>query len=506
MSNVTTEGRDGSYIRFTDAFPMGNCKINRASYCYVGNKMLEASIAYTHNGCGCNEYLALKHRHQMQTLAFTMDPDIMLQHLNTLIGESRLQAQSFTLLSRHEVVNSYVGRWKRRYLRAMLSLEEYPLCNADFNINMFVKPDKEDALPKGGPRAIQYRGARAALEMARFTQSIEHQVYELNDDHGTRIFGKGCNQHTLAEDFLKKRDLFRDPAFLMLDASKFDAHVSVEFLEIVRCFYVQLLQLAGQAKYVSYLWGKTLTSYGYTRHGIKYKTRGTRMSGDMDTGLGNSLIMFAALTHYMYVTGISKYVMAINGDDSVIFIEKDQLAKARDISCFVEMGLKMKFEVALDFQHMEFCQCRMVETDYGWTLARSPHRIITRLGWSVNKFGKSRLKDYILSLGMGECAVSYGVPIGYAIGLALKLAGRGGKYTVWDRWAQEWCQQERYWEAEVGTVSYATRVSYERAFDISPEKQIELENSIKVRLGCAITDQQWHHFRELFPEEPLMGL
>jgi hypothetical protein len=334
---------------------------------------------------------------------------------------------------------------------------------------------------------------------------VEHAVYGLLDDHGTRIFGKGCNMHTLAADFLDKKNLFLSPVYLMLDASKFDAHVSAEFLQMVRRFYVSICEYSGQARYVSYMWQNTIKNYGVTRHGIKYSTWATRMSGDMDTGLGNSLIMYVALRCYLDAVGITKYAMSINGDDSVIFIEREQLAKARDISIFKSMGFKMKFEVAMSFQNMEFCQCRMVDTDYGWTLARSPHRILTRIGWSVNKFGKDRIRDYALSLGMGECAVSYGVPIGYAVGRALLKAGRGGKYIIWDRWSQEWLQQEKYWQCSKATVSYATRVSYEAAFGISPEEQISLEENIDVCLKLAISDHQWTLFRMMFTDEPLRG-
>jgi hypothetical protein len=278
----------------------------------------------------------------------------------------------------------------------------------------------------------------------------------------------------------------------MLDASKFDAHVSIELLRLVRRFYLSLCAVPHERRYVSYLWGKTFSNYGVTRRGVRYKTDGTRMSGDMDTGLGNSLIMYVVLSRYLHLVDITKSVMSVNGDDSVIIIERSDLAKARDVTSIERMGFKIKFEVAFELQDMEFCQCRMVETDYGWVLARSPERILTRTGWSPAKYGRKRIKDYIYSLGMGEMAISYGVPIGHALGKALWKESPTGDYFCWDRKKHLTVVKQKYWGKQTEcTISYAARVSYMNAFGITPEEQIHIENSFKVNTSMLITDTQF---------------
>lgn len=485
-------------------FPNGQCQIVRNTYCYVGDKVDIAKTVYTHNGCACNEVLALKFRHQVRTPPFYGDIEELEENLD-YIRRKVGGPESQTLKTRLEVVNNYCGRWKKRYYDAMVSLRDTPLTHQDFYNNMFVKADKEDKPIESAPRAIQYRRARCALEMGRMTHSIETEIYQIKDEHGTRIFGKGCNFHELAEDFVLKASLFSDPVYIMLDASKFDAHVTTDCLQMMRRFYKSLFKRR-EATYVNYLYGKTITNQGFSRHGVRYKTSGTRMSGDMDTGLGNCLIMYTMLVAYMKRSMISKYVMSVNGDDSVIVIERSQLAKATDISCFQDWGFKMKFEVCYELQDVEYCQCKMVETDYGWIMCRSPERILSRDGWSVNRYGGRNLKNYVYSLAMGEMAVNYGLPIGYPLAekfyalvgeQELAMKSRKATYTV---------EKQRYWHNVHGaTISGATRASYENAFGIPPGRQIEIENSLNVTLGLNITEQQNTNYVDYLLSEPVMG-
>jgi len=375
---------------------------------------------------------------------------------------------------------------------ALEELKTRSLNRGDFQNRGFVKADKEHAVDiEKASRLIQYMKPTGALEMGRFTHAIESQIYSLQDKYNTKIFGKGGNLHEMGEDLNRKREQFQNPVYLLLDASKFDAHVSTEMLQMVAEWYLNLVEDPKQRSYVAWLWKHTFTNYGTTKNGIRYKTNGTRMSGHMDTGLGNSLIMYSMLVSYLKIVGITKYSLSVNGDDSVIIIEKPDVGRASDLSCFKSFGFKMKFEMTDDFSKMDYCQTRPVNTKYGWMLARSPERILARVGFSVNKFCKKKIRDYLYSLGKGEEAINFGLPIGYALGQALVQSTPGGKMLALNRKRYISYTRQKFWNTGlVAEVDQVARMSYQEAWDITVEDQIALEQSFKIIMKPEVSEKQ----------------
>jgi len=451
-------------------------------------------LTFTHNGCLCNEILALQFRHQMSTPPVSHGAlPLLRQALDRLLEMRRpdgMPLERVTLRTRQQVVNSYKGRHRIKYFRAMVELNTRSLNRTDFYNRGFVKPDKEQEsdLTKAG-RLIQFMRPTGALEMGRFTHAVEMQVYSLQDGYDTKIFGKGGNLHDIAEDLNNKREHFHDPIFLLLDASKFDAHVSAELLRLVAEWYPSLLTHPTEQNYVKWMWSHTYTNYGSTQNGLRYRTHGTRMSGHMDTGLGNSLIMYAMLTAYMATKQITKYSMSVNGDDSVIVIERADLTAAKDISFLKDCGFNMKFEHTDNFSHMDYCQTRPVKTKYGWVLARSPERMLRRIGWSSNLFGARRGRDFLYSLGKGEKAINYGLPIGYALGQKLLDAAPNGRLLPLDRKKYISYTRQRYWATgREAVIDRETRESFAEAWGMSPEEQELVERSLRVSLAKEVPD------------------
>lgn len=493
---------------------LGVChRITNYSYSYVDRLTIDNEInppTYTHNGCACNEFVSFRYRHQQATKQPTNDMAARLYGSLTTLNDLAARTGtdlSFNLASRLKVVRSYRGRFYKRYFQAYTELTHRSLLRTDFLNNAFVKPDKEEreivyVATAKGPRMIQYMRATGALEMGRFTHAVESKIYAITDQFGTKVFGKGCNLHELAEDFVVKRSNFSDPIFLLLDASSFDAHVSAPLLRIVSKWYGTILRNSRDRAYVRWLWSHTYVNRGRTTNGLKFKTQGTRMSGHMDTGLGNSLIMYAMLTEYLKTVGVQKYSMSVNGDDSVIIIERSDLRRASDLSIFDECGFKMKFEYTDRFSQMEYCQCKPVETHYGWIMARSPERLLRRVGWSVHRFGKKMSKHYVYSLGLGEMAINYGLPIGYALGVKLREAACGApgappRMLPVNRKKYISATRQRYWQSsEPAIVSDLARESYEEAWGISPDDQVALEEALRVKLDPTLDQDHLDWFNE----------
>jgi len=447
----------------------------------------------------CNAYLALTLRHQANTPPLNLT--FLPRFLHKLLKFKDDQEQNIivdNLLTRLQVLSGYKGRWYRRYERAFRQLKNRQLNRKDFYNDCFVKADKENGIRKAA-RLIQYMKPTGALEMGRFTHAVEGKIYACEDKFGTKIFGKGANLHDLADDFIKKKSNFHDPVYLLLDATNFDSHVSMELTAAMITFYCTLVRNPKHKKLVRWLWSHVLVSFGHSKLGLRYKTRGTVFSGRMDTGLFDSMTTYSMLTNYMCDSGITKYSLSVNGDDSVTIIERADFGKLLGMDYFLNFGFVMKFDWTDNFSKMDYCQTRPVKTDYGWMLARSPERLLRRAGWSVKRFGKRCYKSYVKSLGLGEMAINYGLPLGYKLGRLMYDKGGGAKLLPCNRKRYISCTKQRFWQViDVPSISMETRLSYQDAWGMSPSEQLEVEAKMLIAVDPEITwQQQWHYERIL---------
>jgi len=195
---------------------------------------------------------------------------------------------------------------------------------------------------------------------------------------------------------------------------------------------------------------------------------------------------------------IDKYSILVNGDDSVVVIEKSQLAVTRNLNIFRYYGFNMKYEVTDDFSRLDFCQARPVETDYGWTMARRPDRLLGRTSWSVKMFGKTKMRSFVHTLGVCERAASWGVPVASALATKMIESTVGARMMKLSPWLTEhYALMQRWWKNGKPSVSNIARVSFYEAWDISPEEQMKIEASILVRLVARPTELQLQYYHDL---------
>jgi hypothetical protein len=474
MKNYTLPkmaSRPKSWIRYDPV----DCVINRFTYVHATNKLPGNKVSWTHNNCLCNQYIALKFRHQVET------PEMLIKKIDM---EPLLQISKGVQLApigRTKVVYSYMGRWRAKYQYAQQEYHNQGVQSYHSRLTLFPKDDLEMGVPEKAPRAIQFRHPVFMLEQARYTKSIEKWFYTIKDQFNTKIIGKS-DPFTIAKILMEKAGNFTDPIFLLLDASKFDSCVDIEWLKFCTEFYLTLFPKIYHRK-IRWLWSKTYVNYGSTKQGLKYKTNGTRMSGDMDTGLGNSIIMYTMLISYLARVGISKYSVLVNGDDSIVVIEKKDEIKSQDLTYFKEAGFNMKYEVAYEIGKAEFCQSRLIETDYGYTMARNPYRVMGRTSWTTTARKKKYYRAFINTLGLCERAASWGVPIASVMATKMIKVANTDKQVYLSPWVREnYNNMKKWWKNGEPVISLNTRLSFADAWDISCEEQIRLENSIKVKV------------------------
>lgn len=419
------------------------------------------SFAYkisTHASCVCNEYVSLHNRHLVDRSYLSADIKLLDLGFKLVSKAIRFKVQKMDVW---DVVRSYTGAKKRSYWKAALELR-YGFKKQYANLNMFIKPDRwpEEIAGDKPPRAIQYRRPHFNLKLAQYLKPFEDRVYEEFQPFGTRVIAKGLNLRQRGELFMDKIKKFKNPRFYCIDHSKFDSTVSVEHLQRLHKIYRRCVGKSVQ-QYLKHQY----KALGYTKHGIKYKVKGTRCSGDFDTGLGNSLISAAAI---MAVFKGCRYDFMLDGDDTVVILEGECSV---DRDSFARFGLETKLNVVHDKYHVEFCQSRLI-WNRGYMFSRNPLRAISHQCYTVKRYGLKGMIRYLAGVGRCEVACSAGVPLLQKQGMRYGIITDNPLYEQGTRWKM----QTKGWAVQPLEILMETRITFARAWGISVDLQLAFED------------------------------
>jgi len=433
---------------------------------------LNTSYVYTHKGCKCNEVVGLRERHQLSTGSkYTSKLDLD-KHLKPL-------AKKLTPCSYDHIIKRATGGKKKLLLSAKESLEFNGVTAEDAKIKMFLKDDKYEVFdtsdPKTvAPRCIQYRSKRYCLPLASYMHPVEENLYKALDLSGTPIFAKSRNLTQRGEDLRTKYDYFTNPVILCLDHSKFDAHYLKDLIELEHRSHLRHFRRECRQQ-LRKLLNMQLRNKGATKHGTIFHTLYTRMSGDQNTGSGNSKGNYAMLAAFCEENGLVACYY-VDGDDAVIIFEAKPGFKP-DPGFFSQFGMETKIEAyTTEFQDMEFCQTRPVFDGKSWRMVRNPSRLLSRLNWStkpvVNK------AKYLKSVGLCEMALGVGLPVGQYVGNTLSTLYSDAKYDASNPLHYVASREfMRPTNVKLVEPTMAARLSYERAWGITVADQLRIEKT-----------------------------
>lgn len=396
-----------------------------------------------------------------------------------------------TKMTRKEFSDSYLGRRKMVYEAAVRSLADEPISRADSEIRCFGKKEKTNLDAKSDPpmRIVSPRHPRYNVEVGVYLKPLEFQVYHAIE----QIFGeptvfKGLNARKAGELMARKWNNYVHPVAISTDASRFDQHVSFEMLKWEHSVYERIYNRDPDLVRLLTL-QRVNKCTGYTRDGkLKYTVTGTRMSGDMNTALGNCLIMCAIIYSYCKHKGIQKYSLANNGDDCVIIFEREETIKFKSgfAQFCLELGFNMKVETPVtELEHIEFCQTRPIFVKDGYVLVRDPRVVLSKDCISLKNMNNhheySRLIDAI-----GQCGLSMsgGVPIMqefYSGMIRAKTSNRKALHETDGFYEAGMYQLSKGMKMKYSSVMDRTRFSFWLAFGITPDMQIEVEKFYKSR-------------------------
>jgi len=317
-------------------------------------------------------------------------------------------------VSLNKVVEMYEGRKRVIYGNARDRYEttgwneKYPWLKA------FVKMEKVN--PEKAPRCIQPRDPVYNVRLASYIKPIEKRIYRAID----KIFGdgptviKGYNVERIGSIMRGKWKTFDKPVAIGLDAVKFDMHVSKEALEWEHSVYDNIYRckiLRSLLKSQVYQRGGARCKDGH----LSYKVVGRRASGDMNTGLGNCLLMCALVHAYAKSKDIPIKLMN-NGDDCAVMMEKQYEKEFMESlnAWFLEMGFRMTAEKPVyTLPEIEFCQMRAIEYGEGKiTMVRNiPVALRKDSLITIDVSKPNVLKAWMNAVGTGGLALTGGIPI-----------------------------------------------------------------------------------------------
>lgn len=401
-------------------------------------------------------------------------------------SEFKKHVQYAAPYSKEQFLGTFDGRRRAMYERAFDSLSRLPLKLSDSFVDFFGKCEKVNFTSKSDPvpRGISPRNKRYNCRVGPYIKRIEKKVYKIIAKvyDATTVF-KGLNARRSAETLRSHWDHFDDPVAVGLDVSRLDQHISLEALKYEHSFYTMFFP--GDRLFPKLL-SMQLVNRGFARvrdGTAKFKVRGKRMSGDMNTGLGNCLLMCATIYTYIRSVSIDKFRLANNGDDCVLIIERRDLKRIQNLcGWFLRFGLPIKLERPVDvFEQIEFCQTRPVKVPGGWVMVRNVPTSIAKDCLSLKPLDNRKVFQRWCT-SVSECGLSLtgGVPVVQEFYMAMHRAGNGakplvGELTLESGFARLAIGMDRKYQE----VSPETRVSFWRAFGITPDKQIAFEDEYR---------------------------
>jgi hypothetical protein len=216
---------------------------------------------------------------------------------------------------------------------------------------------------------------------------------------------------------------------------------------------------------------------GFTRGGAKFTVPGSRASGDMNTALGNCILMIGMLGSFFRKNDI-QYQIFDDGDDCLLYVYTSDYDKVKEmiIPHFKRFCHDLKIEDdGTDINDVIFCQARIMETPFGPKMVRLMDRFFSRQFCGGANM-RIRPASYLATIGLATMIMNRAVPVYWCFGAFMYRLGieKGGKFQ------EDLLEYNMKFVTPGMNYSYVepthgARVQYLRLFGLSVGEQISLE-------------------------------
>lgn len=387
-----------------------------------------------------------------------------------------------------QFVMSYAGSKKARYAAAAVTLARTGARRSYGYLKTFIKGEFYDGTSKTNPcpRLIQPRSPEYNILVGRWLRPMEKLIYKgIDKTFGHHVVLKCDTPWQRASTIASYWGEFNNPCFVGLDASRFDQHTSKSALSWEHSLYLSIHNDADFAEYLS--WQIDNVGYANAVDGsLSYKVEGCRMSGDMNTSLGNVVIMCGVTHHYLKDLPC-KWRFINDGDDCGVFLEREDLHYLRDLPIHhLNYGYEMTVEPpAYEIEHVEFCQCKPINCGNGlYMMVRNIHKAIKQDMLLIERIDWADVCDVIAATGTCGMALYEGMPMLDAFYSLLKRASSDAAKVK--RVMLEMGKVQSWRSMAEGARGFpidetAARVSIYKAFGFLPDAQIAFEDECRAQ-------------------------
>nr|AFP55349.1 RNA-dependent RNA polymerase [Soybean dwarf virus] len=314
--------------------------------------------------------------------------------------------------SPEELAATYHSGKRSLYNAAVQSLKKKAVERSDANVTAFLKMEKHLMCKKIAPRLICPRNKRYNVELGRRLKFNEKKfMHAIDSTFESPTVLSGYDSFRVGKIIANKWSKFKRPVAIGVDASRFDQHVGVEALQWEHSIYngafkdpilKELLHWQTENRIMLFVEDKIL----------KFKVKGHRMSGDINTSSGNKLIMCGMMHYYFKTLGV-KAELCNNGDDCVIICERKDENKFRHMhSWFKDYGFDMQIETPVyKIGQIEFCQSKPVKINGYYRMVRKPESISKDAHSLISMASAEDVKTFMSATAQCGMILNSGVPV-----------------------------------------------------------------------------------------------
>lgn len=421
-----------------------------------------------------------------------------------------IKMETYTKWSADEFIAHYTGAKRTRYEKAYELYMRDGVTTRDARIRGFLKFEKIESNNPVKPwdtkvcRLISPRSSVYNLALGRWIMPLEPKVFDVigkmygefrEDKVEIPTILKGMNSIETARVIVQKYRMFEDPRIVCLDAKRWDQHVNEHLLRWEHGIYLAFMNndkdrrtLAGLLAMQIHNNVTVLADDG----NIKYKKTGGRMSGDMNTSLGNCLLMTSCMHAYLRHLGITKAEVGNNGDDTFVILEERdvQLFTADLHNWWSQMGITMDLEgVVKELTELRFCQTYVINRGDTHVMMRDFRDAISKDTVSLKPLPTKKMRAaYCYAIGKGGLALHAGIPVLQAFyerliklssesGIAQKVLNKYTDYFLREEYNRQYLRVGM--AAQSKTVSWEARVDFFESTGVTPDLQVALEAQIQ---------------------------
>lgn len=388
---------------------------------------------------------------------------------------------------------------RKRYEMAADRLRRIGPRQGDANVDIFVKYEK---LPAGAvPRIISTRRPEFHLRLGRYLRRAEKLCYQGLAEmararfnvrgavitKGLSLEGKG----TLIQEKVERWPTF---TAIAMDASRFDQHICVDALKMEHIVYLTVYDYDPE---LAWLLKQQLHNKcrGRFREGtIEYEINGTRMSGDVNTALGNcvitcilAMILLETILDYLVESGqidgddAMEADLVLDGDDLVLFLPGQvEVDTGMIVQYYRDRGIRMKVGKPVHkLEEIEFCSARPVRISATQSVMVRPPHVTRKEGMALGCTSEEQARNWLAAVGAAGQIHSGGVPIWGALYDKYAELGNAKKVTRSKMWQTSWHADILSKSTKLNVDLAWARPSFALAYGVSSEDQISIEEEIR---------------------------